>query len=40
MLCLNLQKDRKNEAAVNTKYEKNKPEGEVSLEKKRKQTYK
>jgi hypothetical protein len=33
MLCLNLQKDRKNEAAVNTKYEKNKLEEEVNLEK-------
>jgi hypothetical protein len=33
MLCLNLQKDIKNEVVVNTKYEKNKPEEEVSLEK-------
>jgi hypothetical protein len=33
MLCLNLQKDRKNKAVVNIKYEKNKPEEEVSLEK-------
>jgi hypothetical protein len=33
MLCLNPQKDRKNKAVVNTKYEKNKPEEAVSLEK-------
>jgi hypothetical protein len=33
MLCLNLQKDRKNKAVVNIKYEKNKPKEEVSLEK-------
>jgi hypothetical protein len=33
MLCLNPQKDRKNEAIVNTKYEKNKSEEAVSLEK-------
>jgi hypothetical protein len=33
MLCLNLQKDRKNKAVVNIKYEKNNPEEEVSLEK-------
>jgi hypothetical protein len=33
MPCLNLQKDRKNKVAVNTKYEKNKLEEEVCLEK-------
>jgi hypothetical protein len=33
MLCLNQQKDEKNEVVVNTKYEKNKPEEEESLEK-------
>jgi hypothetical protein len=33
MLCLNPRKDRKNKVVVNTKYEKNKLEEAVSLEK-------